>query len=233
MVLQAPAHHAPPHVQAFQRGIQAAQQRPGADALVLGAGGGLLSLLAAQAGCGSVTAVERSRMLFRMAKQCLEANAGGEHAEVAARVRLVDRRLQSVGVEGEAAPPDVLMATQQQARLAATGAVPQELLGGVDAGVLLPRRARAPAAGGAAAATAAASWSCDCSWQAPATSSRAGHVMEGSALPLRHPPAATPSFRAPCGPSVPLRCAAGWAGSQGVGGKEEAAPSVQGSPGWC
>lgn len=141
MVLQAPAHHAPPHVQAFQRGIQAAQQRPGADALVLGAGGGLLSLLAAQAGCGSVTAVERSRMLFRMAKQCLEANAGGEHAEVAARVRLVDRRLQSVGVEGEAAPPDVLMATQQQARLAATGAVPQELLGGVDAGVLLPRRA--------------------------------------------------------------------------------------------
>ena len=99
--------------------------------------------------------------------------------------------------------------------------------------VLLLRRARAPAAGGAAAATAAASWSCDCSWQAPATSSSAGHVMEGSALPLRHPPAATPSFRAPCGPSVPLRCAAGWAGSQGVGGKEEAAPSVQGSPGWC
>lgn len=142
MVLQAPARHAPPHVQVFQRGIQAAaQQRPGADALVLGAGGGLLALLAAQAGCGSVTAVERSRMLFRMAKQCLEANAGGEHAEVAARVRLVDRRLQSVGVEGEAAPPDVLMAAQQQARLAATGAVPQELLGGVDDGVLLPRRA--------------------------------------------------------------------------------------------
>ena len=37
--------------------------------LVLGAGGGMLSLLAAQAGAGRVTAVERSRMLYRMARQ--------------------------------------------------------------------------------------------------------------------------------------------------------------------
>lgn len=132
----------PPPLQAFQRGIEAAvQQRPGADALVLGAGGGLLALLAAQAGCGSVAAVERSRMLFRMAKQCLEANAAGQHAEVAGRVRLLDRRLRSVGVEGEAPPPDALLAAQQQARMAAAAGVPQEQLGGADAGVVLPRRA--------------------------------------------------------------------------------------------
>lgn len=80
-------------------------------------------------------------MLFRMAKQCLEANAAGEHAEVAGRVRLLDRRLQSVGVEGEAVPPDVLLAAEQQAKLAAAAGVPLDQLSSPDGGVLLPRRA--------------------------------------------------------------------------------------------
>ena len=105
-------------LQAFRQGIAAAmqQQLSGADALVLGAGGGLLSLLAAQAGAGSVIAVERSRMLYRMAKQCLEANAAGQHAELAARVQLLDRPLQAVGFagEGEPLPPDALLAAEQQ-----------------------------------------------------------------------------------------------------------------------
>ena len=136
----APAPHPSrlPRLQAFQRGIEAAlQQRPGADAVVLGAGGGLLALLAAQVGAASVTAVERSRMLYRMARQCLETAAAGQHAEVAARVSLLDRRLQSVGVAGEAPPPDALLAAQQRA---AAGLAAQQLEA-ADAGALMPRRA--------------------------------------------------------------------------------------------
>jgi predicted RNA methylase len=41
----------------------------GAHVLVLGAGTGLLPLMSAAAGAGSVTAVERTRMLYRMASQ--------------------------------------------------------------------------------------------------------------------------------------------------------------------
>jgi predicted RNA methylase len=65
--------------------------------LALGAGTGLLSLLAAGAGAGRVTAIERSRSLYRMAKQALEANAGREGAQA---VHLVDRKLQAVGITG-------------------------------------------------------------------------------------------------------------------------------------
>ncbi len=43
--------------------------RPGARVLTLAAGGGVLPLLAAAAGAAHVTAVERSRMLYRMARQ--------------------------------------------------------------------------------------------------------------------------------------------------------------------
>jgi hypothetical protein len=43
----------------------------GAHALTLAAGGGVLPLLAAAAGAANVTAVERSRMLYRMARQVL------------------------------------------------------------------------------------------------------------------------------------------------------------------
>ena len=42
---------------------------PGARVLTLAAGGGVLPLLAAAAGAASVIAVERSRMLYRMARQ--------------------------------------------------------------------------------------------------------------------------------------------------------------------
>lgn len=66
--------------------------------LVLGAGGGLLGLLAARAGAGRVTMVERSRMLYRMARQALDANPNAPRVE---RIHLVGRRLQSCGVRGE------------------------------------------------------------------------------------------------------------------------------------
>ena len=42
--------------------------------LVVSQGSGLLPLLASRAGAGRVDAVERSRMLFRMAKQALAGN---------------------------------------------------------------------------------------------------------------------------------------------------------------
>ena len=138
-------------MQAFQQGISAALlQKPRADVLVLGAGGGLLSLLAAQAGAGSVMAVERSRMLYRMAKQCLESNVK-QQGEVVGRVRLVDRRLQAVGVAGEPLPPDAQLALEQR-RLAQQAAAAQVAAGqssnsssaadlDEDAAALLPRRA--------------------------------------------------------------------------------------------
>lgn len=67
--------------------------------LVLGSGGALTALLAARAGAGRVTAVERGRLLFRMAQQALAANAATPGA---ARISLLDRPLRSVGVAGGA-----------------------------------------------------------------------------------------------------------------------------------
>ena len=78
---------------------------PGAHVLVLGGGGGLAALLAARAGAGRVTAVERGRMLFRMAAQALAANAA---APGAPRVTLLDQPLRSVGVAGAAPAPGCL-----------------------------------------------------------------------------------------------------------------------------
>jgi predicted RNA methylase len=101
-----------PRLAAFERGAAAAlSARPGAHVLVLSSGGGVLPLLAARAGAGHVTAVERGRMLYRMAKQVLESN--GE-AKGAANVHLLDRGLRAVGVQGEAAPPEVARARGQQ-----------------------------------------------------------------------------------------------------------------------
>ncbi len=65
--------------------------------LVLGAGTGVQALSAAAAGSVRVTAIERTRMLYRMARQLLDAN---KSAAGAARVRLVDRQLRAVGVAG-------------------------------------------------------------------------------------------------------------------------------------
>lgn len=53
--------------------------------------------MAARAGAGWVTAVERSRMLYRMARQALDANSD---APGAAHVRIVDCPLRCIGVEG-------------------------------------------------------------------------------------------------------------------------------------
>ena len=44
----------------------------GVHVLTLGAGGGVLPLLTGRAGASRVTALERSRMLYRMAKQTVE-----------------------------------------------------------------------------------------------------------------------------------------------------------------
>lgn len=66
--------------------------------LVLGAGSGVLALLAARAGARRVTAVERSRMLFRMAQQTLAANADAPGAE---NIRIIARSLQGIGVHGD------------------------------------------------------------------------------------------------------------------------------------
>eukprot|EP00887_Chlorella_sp_A99_P004798 scaffold4.g4798.t1 len=126
---------------------------PAPHALVLAAGGGALGLLAARAGAGAVTCVERSRMLFRMAKQALEANRSQPGA---GSVRLMDRRLQAVGVAGEAPPPDVLEQRRAQAQAQGQSAAQAQEANGVqapapgaaeqgttgeDAGALLPQRA--------------------------------------------------------------------------------------------
>lgn len=150
-----PHHHflkrLPCHLQAFQGGIMAAlqQQQPGAFTLVLGTSGGLLPLLAAQAGTGQVAAVERSRMLYRMARQVLESNRGsGGDPGAAGRVCLLDRRLQAVAVRGEALPPDAVLARQQMAAMVAAAAAaggaeqPAPLaLGDDDVASWLPSRA--------------------------------------------------------------------------------------------
>ena len=75
--------------------------RTGAHVLVLGQGTGVLALLAARAGAGRVSSVERSRMLFRMAKQALAANTGATNAD---RIRLLDCPLRCIGVAGAQQP---------------------------------------------------------------------------------------------------------------------------------
>lgn len=74
----------------------------GAHVLVLGSGTGVLALAAAAAGAARVTAVERGRMLYRMARFLLDGNRG---VPGAAAVHLVDRRLTAVGVAGVPPPP--------------------------------------------------------------------------------------------------------------------------------
>ena len=68
----------------------------------------------------------RTRNPHNMARQCLEANSWGQHAELVGKVHLLDRRLQAVGVQGELAPPDAVLALEQrrQQQHAAAG-VPQ------------------------------------------------------------------------------------------------------------
>lgn len=59
----------------LRRQAEAGEGGDGADGvhvLTLGAGGGVLPLLTGRAGASRVTALERSRMLYRMAKQTVE-----------------------------------------------------------------------------------------------------------------------------------------------------------------
>lgn len=65
--------------------------------LVLGQGTGMLALLAAQAGAGRVSCVERSRMLYRMAQQVIGANL---QAPNAGNIALLPRPLQFIRVAG-------------------------------------------------------------------------------------------------------------------------------------
>ncbi len=78
----------------FAEGFASCFQEP-KHALVIGAGGGILGLLAAQAGAQSVTQIERCRMLYRMAKQIKESN---KDIEYTSNVELVSGVLESVKV---------------------------------------------------------------------------------------------------------------------------------------
>ena len=75
------------------------------SALVISAGGGVLGLAAAKAGASAVTQVERSRMLYRMAKQVKESNEceGAPLKACCERIDLVSGVLESVRVDEGAA----------------------------------------------------------------------------------------------------------------------------------
>ena len=69
-----------------------------------------------------------------------------------------------------------------------------------------------------AGAAAAACRRCDCSWEAPATSSSAFHAVPGVPVALRQPPEATVCRREPWAAARRRRRRAiGWAGSTGAG----------------
>ena len=111
---------------AYQEGITAALAgQPDAHVLVLGAGSGVLGLLAARSGAQHVAAVERSPMLFRMAHQAVESNLERLPAGV---LEVLPCKLERIGVEGEQAPAEQ-QPTEQSGRHATAPPV------------LLPRRA--------------------------------------------------------------------------------------------
>ena len=81
----------------------------GAHVLVLGQGTGILALLAAQAGTGRVSCVERSRMLYRMAQQAVAANA---RAPNAGSITVLPLPLASIRVAGAAVTRPVPFSVQ-------------------------------------------------------------------------------------------------------------------------
>jgi predicted RNA methylase len=88
-----------PRIEAYEAALEKQlKKKPGAHVLALGSGGGLLSLLAAKHGAGRVSAVERSRMLYRMAKQIISSNIDVPGVD---NVHLIARNLLAVGVVEE------------------------------------------------------------------------------------------------------------------------------------
>ena len=89
-----------PRLQAYESALAEVlkKRQNGAHVLALSSGGGILPLLASRAGAGRVTAIERSRMLYRMAKQILSSNMDAPGTE---NVRLLARSLFAVGGPGE------------------------------------------------------------------------------------------------------------------------------------
>lgn len=71
----------------------------GKHVLVLGQGTGILALLSRSVGARQVTCVERSSMLYRMAKQSLAANTPRSQEE--SGIKLCDCPLERCTVQGE------------------------------------------------------------------------------------------------------------------------------------
>ena len=65
--------------------------------MVLGSGSNILGLMATQLGARRVTCIERSPMVYRMAKQTLQSN---KHIPGVDKIVLIDRHLQAVGIAG-------------------------------------------------------------------------------------------------------------------------------------
>lgn len=86
--------------------------------LTLSSGGGVLGLMAGRAGAGRVTCIERSRMLYRMAKKVLDEN---KEAPGAVNIQLLSHDLRAVSVQGEPLPPEVLAVTNQALSAPAQG----------------------------------------------------------------------------------------------------------------
>ncbi|KAK9863942.1 hypothetical protein WJX84_003683 [Apatococcus fuscideae] len=103
--------HDEARVLSYERAIQeAVTMHQGKRVLILSAGTGLLGMLAAASGAPEVICIERSRFLYRMAKQALQANPN-----LQSRIILVGRRLQACGVEGQGLPPEIAKALAQLA----------------------------------------------------------------------------------------------------------------------
>ncbi|KAG7675099.1 hypothetical protein Ndes2526A_g07853 [Nannochloris sp. 'desiccata'] len=89
-----------PRLEAYENALKnVLKKRPRGHVLALGSGGGLLSLMALRHGAGRVSAIERSRMLYRMTKQIISSNESIPGVE---NVHLIARNLLAVsGVDGD------------------------------------------------------------------------------------------------------------------------------------
>jgi len=101
-----------PRLEAYGNALEKAlQKRPGGHVLALSGGGGLLSLMAAKHGGGRVSAIERSRMLYRMAKQIISSNESVPRVE---NVHLIARNLSAVSGVAEQNKKEITDNTEQE-----------------------------------------------------------------------------------------------------------------------